>query len=229
MKALEPIALKLKPHFERLDQRTLRERLLIFGGGVVLLYMAWQTLIMDRLTTRARIAEQHLTEARTRMDAIRTGGLDITQNPAAVAAARNRALVTRLGALDVELGSAARGYVAPEHMTELLRDILANQHGLRLVSLKNLPAESLSAPVTTVGAPAAATGPVDGDRGPFLHPVELVVDGDYLAVVEYLHALEQLPFRMHWQRLELVTGDQATNRVRIIIGAFSLSRDWMTV
>ncbi|HUO95258.1 MAG TPA: hypothetical protein VMT92_03420, partial [Steroidobacteraceae bacterium] len=67
------------------------------------------------------------------------------------------------------------------------------------------------------------------DRGPFLHPVEVVVEGDYLSIVNYLHALERLPWRIHWQRLELLAGDYPSNRVRIVIGALSLSRDWMSV
>ena len=65
------------------------------------------------------------------------------------------------------------------------------------------------------------------DRGPFLHPVEVVVEGDYLSIVNYLHELEKLPWRIHWQRLELLAGDYPSNRVRIVVGALSLSRDWM--
>jgi MSHA biogenesis protein MshJ len=79
-------------------------------------------------------------------------------------------------------------------------------------------------------AGAATPGtPAPEDRGPFVHPVELVVEGDYLSVLAYLEALERLPWRMHWQRLELKAGVYPVNRVRIVIGALSLSRDWMSV
>jgi MSHA biogenesis protein MshJ len=67
------------------------------------------------------------------------------------------------------------------------------------------------------------------DAGPFLHPVELVVDGDYASLVTYLRALESLPWRIHWQQLELKTGDYPVNRVRIVIGALSLSPDWIRI
>ena len=117
-------------------------------------------------------------------------------------------------------------------MTELLRELLAGQQGLRLVSLRNLPAESLSRPAgaAPAAAPAAAPGgATSADHGPFLHPVEIVVDGDYLSIVAYVHELEKLPWRIHWQRLELLAGDYPSNRVRIVIGALSLSHDWMAV
>jgi hypothetical protein len=38
-----------------------------------------------------------------------------------------------------------------------------------------------------------------------------------------------MPWRIHWQQLELRTGDYPANRVRIVIGALSLSRYWMSV
>ena len=58
--------------------------------------------------------------------------------------AQSCACSERVAALDAELHGAARGYVAPERMTEMLRALLAGQHGLKLVSLRNLPVESLS-------------------------------------------------------------------------------------
>ncbi len=57
----------------------------------------------------------------------------------------------------------------------------------------------------------------------------MVVEGDYPSVVAYLRALESLPWRIHWQRLDLNVGSYPVNRVRIVIGALSLSRDWMKV
>ncbi len=224
------LSLKLKPLIERIDQLSLRERALIFGGGVALIYVAWQTLLMDPVTARARAAEQRLVEVRRRGQVADEAGLAASQDPAVAAANRNRALAGRLHDVDAELASAAQGYVAPEKMTELVRGLLAGQQGLRLVSLRNLPAESLSRPAVPgeETAPAAGAG-TPADRGPFLHPVEVVVEGDYLSIVSYLHELEKLPWRIHWQRLELLAGDYPSNRVRIVIGALSLSRDWMAV
>jgi MSHA biogenesis protein MshJ len=225
------LSLRLKPLLERIDQRSLRERALIFGAGVALLYVAWQALLMDPLTVRARGAEQRLVEARRRSQLADEEGLAAAQDPAVAAASRNRALAQRLREVDAELSAAAQGYVAPERMTELLHGLLAGQQGLRLVSLRNLTAESLSRPATAGGEMAAPAGAAaaPADRGPFLHPVEVIVEGDYLSIVNYLHELEKLPWRIHWQRLELLAGEYPSNRVRIVIGALSLSRDWMAV
>jgi MSHA biogenesis protein MshJ len=221
---------KVRPLVERLDGFSLRERALIFSVGVALLYVAWQSLLMDPLTVRGKAAERHLADARQQMAMSEQIRAVVVHDPAVEAALRNGALAARLAALDSNLNSVAHGYVAPERMTELLRSLLSEQRGLTLVSLANLPVESLSPPSTST-PPSASTPPViaPNDRGPFLHPVEMVVEGDYGSVVVYLKALEALPWRIHWQRVELTAGDYPVNRVRIVIGALSLSRYWMSV
>jgi MSHA biogenesis protein MshJ len=216
---------KVRPLVERLDGFTFRERALVFGAGVAVLYVAWQSLLMDPLTARAKVAEQHLADARRQMTMSEQIGAAAAHDPAVEAALRNGALAARLAALDSDLNSVAHGYVAPERVTELLRSLLAKQQGLTLVSLANMPVESLSPP--SASKQVAAIAP--DDRGPFLHPVEMVVEGDYGSVVAYLRALEAMPWRIHWQRVELTAGDYPVNRVRIVIGALSLSRYWMTV
>lgn len=229
MIAIQGIVGRVRPLIERVDALTLRERVIIFGAGVALVYIAWQTLVMDPLAGRARSAEQRLVQVRQQMTAIDELGTAASQDPTVRAALRNEALAQRLAALDGELGAAAKGYVAPERMTELLRALLAEQHGLKLVSLANLPVESLSQPLSQPLGAKAEAPLADDDRGPFLHPVEIVVEGDYASVVAYLRAVESLPWRIQWRKLELTAREYPVNRVRLVIGALSLSRDWLSV
>jgi len=216
---------KVRPLVERLDGLSIRERGLVFGVGVALLWVGWQSLLMDPLTVRGKAAEQHLADAFRQMTMSEQIRAAVVHDPAVEAALRNGALAARLAALDSNLNSVAQGYVSPERMTELLRSLLSEQRGLTLVSLANLPVESLSSPSDSKREAAIAPD----DRGPFLHPVEMVVEGDYGSVVVYLRALEALPWRIHWQRVELTAGDYPMNRVRIVIGALSLSRYWISV
>ncbi len=220
---------RVRPLVERLDARSLRERALVFGAGVAIVYMAWQALLMDPLAVRAKAAEQHLADVRRQASVLDEAGVASAQDPAFAAAARNRALAGRLAALETELQSLAQGYVAPDRMPELLRELLAGQQGLKLVSLANLPVESLSRTAVPGATPGAVTAIAPDDRGPFLHPVEMIVEGDYASLVAYLRALEALPWRIHWQRVELAAGEYPLNRIRIVIGALSLSSDWIAV
>ena len=229
MIALNTFSTRVRPLIERLDKMSLRERGLIFAAAVALLYCIWQAAVMDPMMARARASEQRLTNVKQRTQVVDQVGAVASEDPAIAAAARNRSMSQRLSSLDAELTKAAQAYVAPERMPDMLKEMLAGQHGLRLISLRNLPVVSLSAPA---GLQASHTEPAvidPNDRGPFLHPVEIVLDGDYLSIVNYLHSLENLPYQIHWQRLELTAGEYPNNRVRIEIGALSLSRNWITV
>ncbi len=244
MMALGTLNARIKPMVERLDQRSLRERGLIFGVGVVLIYCLWQWAVMDPIAARTRMVQQRLDGARQKILAVDRAGDAIVQDPAVAAAVRNKVLQRRLEELNQQLSGIAKGYVSPAKMTDLLREMLKAQQGLSLVSLSNLPPRSLSHPERAPGANAAGAGaaaavtpaanaaePADhrADPGPFVHPVELVVEGDYASIVAYLHALERLPYQVHWERVELEAREYPRNRVRIVVGALSLSREWLTV
>jgi MSHA biogenesis protein MshJ len=216
---------KLHGFAERLDALSLRERGLIFMGGVALIGVAAQTLFMGPIAVRAKNADGRLESARRSMTAIEQAGTLAGADPIFLAAARNASLTGRLEALDAQLRAAAQGYVAPDKVVDMLREILADQKGLQLVSLSSLPVESLSRQPRD----ALDAGLAGDDTGPFLHPVEMVVEGSYLSVVQYLRALEAMPWRVHWQQLELTAGDYPVNRVRIVIGALSLSSEWMNL
>ncbi len=225
MNALGNVSRRLAPLVERFDALAVRERGMIFAAAVTVVYFSWQSLLMAPLQARGRQAEQRLTEAREQMAAIDQAGAAATDDPLVIAARRNLALKGKLGELDAELQTVAQGYVAPERVADLLREILTRQQGLTLVSLANLPVESLSqAQSAKDDLPIASD-----DRGPFLHPVEMVVEGDYASIVAYLRSLEALPWRVHWQQLDLTVGSYPISRVRIVIGALSLSREWMKV
>jgi MSHA biogenesis protein MshJ len=228
MSATSDFRLRCAAFTQRFDALAVRERALIFAAVVAMVCFGWQSLLMSPLLARQKQVEQRLSQARLQIATIEATGSMVSNDPLTAAAARNGALKGRLSALANELSALSQGYVAPERMSELLRQMLADQHGLTLLSLENLPVESLSQPVRTDSLPAERHLQ-PGDRGPFLHPVEMVVEGDFANTVAYLRALEQLPWRLHWQRLELTVVNYPVNRTRIVIGALSLSRDWINV
>jgi MSHA biogenesis protein MshJ len=109
--------------------------------------------------------------------------------------------------------------IAPDRMIEAIHDVLDAQHAVALVSLHNLPALPL---------PAAQEGETSAEgTHPYLHRVELVLEGPYLNVLAYLAALEKLPWHFYWRHLELTSAPYPTNQVRVEIGTISPDRDWI--
>jgi MSHA biogenesis protein MshJ len=224
----------------RIDQRSARERLLSFAVGVTVVYVLWQSLLMDPLAARGRKIEAELATLRERSGGAGLAASSVAGDPLLAALARVRALEGRRAELDRALNASAGGYVPPERMAALVRSLLSGRAGLKVVRIRSLAVESLSTPAAQGEKPSAATlamvppakeapAPSAGDPGPFLHPLELVLTGDYASIVSYLRALEQLPARLYWRELDLAVEEYPQNRVRIVIGTLSLSRDWMSV
>jgi MSHA biogenesis protein MshJ len=151
-------------------------------------------------------------------------------NPMSVAMEQRKSLTESLAAVDAQLQSTSAGLIAPQRMLAALRDVLNDQQGLRLVSMRNMPVTSLLAPhvETTVGANASDAPPL-AKTGPYVHSLELVVEGSYLDVLRYLQSVEGLPWRFYWQVLELKTTEYPINRVRIRLNTLSMDKEWLGV
>jgi MSHA biogenesis protein MshJ len=223
---------RLAEAIQRFDAMDVRRRGLLFALALALLFFAWQSLFMDPLAARRQRAQQRLADSRQQFGKIEQLGASLGVDPLLNAVERNRALRARLAALDAQLQADARGYAGPQQVGTLLRDVLAARHGLTLVSLANLPPRSLmdAGPAQASTPAAAAASAVDSDQGgPYLHPVELVVEGSYGEILEYLRALERMPWQIYWQRLDMQALDYPANRARIVVGALSLSREWISL
>ncbi len=200
----------------RFDRLTLRERLFILVAAITVLVGAFKLLLLGPLDARgAQLAQQ-------------LSGLEMGINETARAAAADTTaaayvqaadLETRLAAVNAELSSQSAGMIAPQRMAEVIHDVLSRQQGVVLVSLRNL--EAIKLPLDAAGESAAGT------PRPYEHTVEIVLEGRYLDVLAYLEALEALPWRFYWRRLELTTTRYPINRVRVELGTVSMGSEWI--
>jgi MSHA biogenesis protein MshJ len=203
----------------RVNRASLRERGLVFAAGVMVLATLWQQGLMGpleahraRLEVSLRNALEHPGEA---------GADGVTADYVSLRT-REIALEQAIAAADGELQEAQHGMVAPRQMVQVLTDLLKAQGRLQLVLLKNLPVQSLAAAAAPEAKPAAL------ESGPYLHPVELVVRGDYLDVLNYLKTLEAAPWAFQWRRFEFTT-DEAGAAYRIQFLTLSIDPTWIGV
>jgi MSHA biogenesis protein MshJ len=221
--------MKLPPALENLATRfngfSLRERVLAAGAVLGACLMIWDIALMQPLSARERALTGELKTIQDSMAALNatlesTGASD----PTALALSQEQSLQSALAAVNAELESASAGLIPPERMTEVIHDVLSHQKGVRLLSLRNKPVISL--------AQAAASAAASSDKvatGPYVHPVELTIEGSYLSVLGYLRTLEQLPWRFYWKVLELETTEHPTNRVLIELSTLSMDKEWLGV
>jgi MSHA biogenesis protein MshJ len=210
----------------RFNAMTLRERGMIAIGLLALLVLVWDQFLMDPLRVRKLSLTQEI-EATQISLATLTATIEgrANDNPLSLAMAQKRSLTESLAAVDAQLQSASAGLIAPQRMLEALRDVLNKQQGLRVVSMRNLPVTSLAAPSEAKASESKAAT----SGGPYVHSLELVVEGSYLDVLRYLQSVEALPWRFYWQVLELKTTEYPLNRVRVRLNTLSMDKEWLGV
>ncbi len=205
-------ALQLIKRFESLS---LRERAMVVLAVLGLLIAGWDTELMDPLRAQRSALEAELASA---------GSIGINQNadtsdPRQQSITRAGELQTQVQTIDAQLASTASGFVASGRMIEVLHDMLDHQGRLALVSIRNLPVTGLIAPADAKAAP----------QPPYVHSIEIVIDGEYADILDYLAALEALPWRFRWTSLDLSTEGYPRNRVRIELSTLSLDSTWLGV
>ncbi len=222
----------------RFDNMSIRERALIGLALLVSMLVLWDSLLMRPLNDRraallaaldgADLPEQAEASYVSMDDA--TGVEDAEPpadpDPIGTALLQRESLRAQLATVEQHLQRASADLIAPERMSEVLHDVLRQQHDLTLVSLHNKPVSTL-APAPVPMEPPSQDLQQPSGSGPYLHPVELVVDGRYLDILDYLRALEALPWRLNWQALQLDASRYPLSRARIELSTLSLDPAWI--
>ena len=93
--------------------------------------------------------------------------------------------------------------------------MLREQSRLNLVRIGNTTPKALS------------TGDTEDAATFYRHGLEIEVEGSFAACLEYLDAIEALPWRLYWQLLDLEVIEYPRNRIRIEVSTLSLDEEWI--
>jgi MSHA biogenesis protein MshJ len=218
VKYVDEIRTTVVPLFEKIDALSVRERLLVMITALVLIAALWHMLLMQPLSVRASENRAELTALEERISAANrnleeqilqlAGGSDEQR-------LRVASLRKRIDEINATLGNHASELIDPSEMAQVLEGVLKEQSRLTLVRIRNTTPEFLAAD----DDPSAVTF--------YRHGLEIEVEGSYAACLEYLNAIEALPWRLYWQVLELDVIDYPLNRIRIEVGTLSLDEEWI--
>jgi MSHA biogenesis protein MshJ len=218
VKSVVDIKAGLAPHLAKIDALSMRERLLVMITALVLIAALWHTMLMQPLEQRASQTRAELTALEGRIaDANRSLEDQILQLAGGDHEHRTRiaSLRKRIDEINATLGNHAAELIDPAEMARVLEGVLKQQSRLTLVRIRNTTPDSLTADEE----PGAVTF--------YQHGLEIEVEGSYAACLDYLNAIEALPWRLYWQVLELDVIDYPRNRIRIEVGTLSLDEEWI--
>jgi MSHA biogenesis protein MshJ len=208
----------------RINELSLRERGILFFVAIALLYVIWNSLL---ITPQERAQKQLLGEISRIQKEIATlekQSLTIINSYSSDPNSAELRELEQLGEqqrqLDERIKTAVHGLIAPQEMARALESVLKQQQQLRFVRIENLGATPLVAT-----APSAAPA----EAGIYKHTLRIELEGSFLHSRDYLQTLEQLPWKFHWESVELTMLDYPLARVVITVNTLSLNEGWLGV
>lgn len=231
--SVSPIIQRWVARFDGLQRR---ERVMVMVAVLVCLAAIFNALLIDPLMARKKLLRSQMASESTQIQALQRQVQVIVQNGQLDPDASNKVRLaesqSRLLSVDASLETLQKGFVTPEKMPHLLESLLKKNGQLKLVSLKTLPVTRLFE--------AASGSETGGDAGKqarsaakdlpvFRHGIELTVEGRYLDLLNYLVALEQLPWDMLWSKVALKAGGSGLSSLTLTVYTMSMDQAWLTL
>ncbi len=240
---------KLRHVSERVGMMSLRERVFIFVAAAIVMLALVQTFIIDAGQLRQQRANERLKMADATL-------VQIGQQQQLLAgqagrdpdrAARDALALAagRLAELSAELETRTRSLVPPERMNLVLKNVVREQGGIRVVGFKTLSPQAVALPEAVDGAlkdsfqyplegysdPLRPKGRVESYAPPgfYRHGFEITVSGRYADLVAYLERLEALPWRLSWIEATLDATARPELTLTLTVHTLSLEEAWLRV
>jgi MSHA biogenesis protein MshJ len=228
----------------KVDAFSLRERIIIFAMVAVMVVVFMNTFVLDPQFAKQKLVSNKLKQEQSQ---IAIAQVQIQQqltaqnsDPDAPNKARLAVLKQQIAQMQGNLNEMQKGLVSPDKMSALLEDIVRQNGKLRLVSLKTLPVSSLSELIeaetkaSEKPADAAAASKDASKEKPlgasvYRHSVEIVIQGEYQDMMNYLTQLEAMPWQIFWGKAKLHVDEHPKSTLSLTLFTLSLDKKWLNL
>jgi MSHA biogenesis protein MshJ len=221
------VTLWLRDLMDRFDQLSLRERVIVLIATLLLIALVWDSTFMAPLDREHKSRMQQIEALRAEVSGldqsvealVAQGAADPKQSSHATA----DTLREQIKDIERRLAGVTSGLIAPKEMSHVLEQVLARASRMQLHGLRTLPPQGVVAPGSDAAGAAASSAQI------YKHGVELELSGSYLDTLYFLQALEALPWRFFWDRIEYTVEEYPRGRVKLRLYTLGLEEGWIGV
>jgi len=223
----------VKQHLQSLSNYlvalNLRERVLVLLVAIAVIYAVWdgvflskqeqhyQSLLSQQQLLTKQKQEHELKLAQTTAKII-ANQRTVEQKKSAIIQAKQHLQQTV-----TQLDSVLNKLVPPTKITELLRNLLLQTHGLKLVALNNEPVENIS-----FAEEDSKPSPENSVKTRlYKHSTTLKLSGNYQQLYQYLSALESSEWGLYWNELHYEVIDYPQAEITIRVHTISTNEYWI--
>lgn len=222
---MDALKAQLQQLTTRINALTQRERVLL--GAIVLgaVVALGNTLIYQPATAERKRINSDIASVQQQITTLSEQISTITANQGLDPNQQNRDLLATVNAeiagLNVEITDMMQDLIEPAQMVKVLEEALTREPGLTLVRVKNLSATTLT--------PASAEPSSQTPPAVYQHGLTIELNGNYLATLRYLKALEALPWRLFWGNVTFQVQQFPQAHITITVHTLSLKEGWIGV
>ncbi|MFL0808798.1 MAG: hypothetical protein K6L76_00135 [Agarilytica sp.] len=206
---------------EKFDARELRERGIIAGLAMVVVWSLINFTVIIPIEAEDKKLDKRMKSVQKELKNLQTQELVLAQalmnDPNASKKKQIRQLLAKLETLEKDLQELSVGLISAEKLPQALHDVLKNMGTLKLNGMQTQQPSRLHLQTSeevateTLDEEEKAATQIDGDSekeldtervGVFKHSVIVQLEGNYFDVVNYLEALESLPWKIYWQGID---------------------------
>ena len=203
-----------------------RERIMILMLSMVAIVILFLELVLspvnkqyDVIDKQLRSLQTQTTKLESQLKLLKTKQ---TRDPDFQEKQKLRLLNEQIEILNVSLKQRMHGLIEPKQMAKVLEVVLAQNTDLQLQRVQSLGAVPLSPLKAKQGEQAE-------ELGIFRHGMQIEFKGTYLSTLEYLKALDDLPWSFYWDVLELNVDKYPVSTIVITVHTLSFHEGWIGV
>jgi MSHA biogenesis protein MshJ len=203
---------------ERFDSLTAREKLIVLATLIIALWGIWDNLIYTPLSNRLNKAETQLKSLNIQLPALNNATLQIKQ--AGTIDPDQKVLETlgqvkeQLQKLEQQINSGTGEFVPAHLMTDLLKQLLKEHSGLKLLKMETLPTE----PYTQTKI---------GKHWIYKHPLQIELQGNFFDTLSYLQSLQSIQLRLNWESINYQVAEYPYAKTELKLYTLSFEENWL--
>lgn len=209
---------------------SLRERGILLAVGIVVIMFLWAQFFYLNFEQELKKTNQEISLMQqsewTQKEQLAKLTERLSHDPNAALFKEQHDIQEKLDALKEQIEIRLSHLIAPELMADVMRDVLSDYKGLRLISAKNLPVSPLK---LTVNQKEEKQNKKDETQTVlFSHRFEMVLNGDYFQTLAFLKSLEGMQ-GFYWTMLKYEVDDYPNANITLQLSTLSLDEDWIGV
>ncbi|WP_297896316.1 MSHA biogenesis protein MshJ [Shewanella sp.] len=119
--------------------------------------------------------------------------------------------------IDAQLNEQMVDMVPADYMPELLSNLLGQIQGIKLLKFTSI------APVPLLGVGE------EKKLNLYSHGIRMSLEGDYFSVLRFVEAVEAMPDKLYWKRLDYKVADYPKGSIDIELYTLSINKDFISV